>query len=359
MSKKKLGFTSYGQKDSDIYYRKVGGSYLFVYNPIAKTLLGFMGFILIIGAYTFLSIGGVVLGIRAIFNSPFQWITMIVGWLLLGVGLRVFYNLLSVGWSKISYATRLLLLNNQSLIVIRLLPIPWIQRIQRHQVEEVKLYHDQNVWFYEEDKPVYRLGVQLKDKETEKLLNFMTFGTAPQAELKDILSRNRQIEYLELSHPDIDSLYVRRLDDRLLWMTKDVSKSWLTIFLLVLGNLTLAVGIYFLDYTALGFLGAMSLLMVSFCFQLFYELQQVWNTDRVVITPLFIQTSKMRLPFYKNYQVKKQDIALISITTIDEYKYTITIVSDGGTIHELPILFENEEQAAKQVREMQKVLQLK
>lgn len=82
------------------------------------------------------------------------------------------------------------------------------------------------------------------------------------------------------------------------------------------------------------------------------------KVHRVRISPDMIEQRRLNIPFKTDYQIDKEDITLISIRLAENNQYTITIVSQSGNIHELPIAFESEVAAAEQVVKMKDMLGL-
>lgn len=354
MSDKKLGFTSDGLKDSSIYYRKIGSTYCFVYNPIAETLLEFIGYLFFSSIYIILSIGFVVIGIKTFTINPFDWKVLLFGVFLLCIGLKMIHNLFALPWTKIMTFGQVILLNNTHLIIIKWIPIPWVQIIKRNEIEEVDICIDKK----ETKKSTYRLKIKLDNQVRYKYSNFRTSKLIPQQELKDILLKNKQIHTLELADTVSGEVHIETKSYQLNWSTKQLFSPWEEIFSLIAGCLALICIVYFLFYNNLLAWGICTLLVSSFLFRIIYELIDIWQVKEVLITPFLIKQVKTRTPFLKDYQIKKQDIALLSTIAIEQNRCAIQVISQSGDIHQLPINFESEKEAQKQLTAMKQMLRL-
>lgn len=361
MSEKKLGFTRYGLKDSAVYYRKIGSNYIFINNPVVETLLEFISGAIFLSFYALFAIGAAVIGVKTMTQDPFNWITLLIGLLLLAVGVKIGYNLFILVRRPLACIGRILVLNNKQWITISLFPIPWLQIIKRSDIKEVTTCLDENWWWgasKEGKKGVYRLKMALHSQSPPKYSNFLTDQLTPQAELKDILLKNKQIASLELASTIPEEIYIESKSYQLNWSTKQLFSPWEEVFKMIGGGMILFLITYFWFYHSMLAWAICGIFLISFFFRILYEIQAIWHVKEVCITPFLIKQIKTRTPFIKDYTIKKQDIALLSPIAVEHNQYAIQIISQEGDIHQLPIHFESEEKAQEQLEAMKNMLGL-
>ena len=269
-------------------------------------------------------------------------------------------------WHKIKHFYSYIYIGEKKIWTLNFLKFPWIQRVSKKDIKSYNIRFKScytcfrtaplSEYKTEIDLPYFFLELNLINGK-KKYLNFTTRQKDSQEVLGQYLSNTQVIELPEYKANIYD---IKSTSYRLTLRTRVFDLYWSRLFgyilVVILPSLFLfiVVGVIF---SPIGIVGGIMLLLL-FVINVIIDLIDYWTVSEILVDQFGLKEFKIGTPFIKDYQIKKEDIALISSTPLESNQYAITIVSNRGEIHELPIMFESEESAEEQIAAMKQLMKL-